>query len=76
MLVAGACCHQQKPEASVLLLKPDRIVHQCWDLSVTGSNEQIKFKLSAGRRRSLLELGLTASQGLHLCETTETRMCC
>lgn len=28
-------------------------IHQCWDLSVSRSNEQIKFKLSAGRRRSI-----------------------
>lgn len=41
-------------------------IHQYWDLSVSRSSEQIKFKLSSGRRRSLLVLGPTASQGMPL----------
>lgn len=40
------------------------------------SNEQIKFKLSSGRKRSFLVLGPTASQRLCLCETTENKTCC
>lgn len=76
VLVAGFCCQQEKPGASFLSLKPDRIVHQCWDLSVSRSNEQIKFKLSSGRKRPVLELRPTASQELRLCGTTETKTCC
>lgn len=64
--------------------------YRCWGLSVSRSNGQIKFKLSAGRRRSCTRpisfrvdvqqparaCSCIRSSPMRVCETAETKSCC
>lgn len=69
---------------------PAKLMYQCWGLSVSRSNEQIKFKLSTRRKRSCtkqISFGVGGQQPardcscirsspMSVCETTETNICC